>query len=105
MAGRPRTARGLAMSLRGTHSLGRFSRPGEPITMVAPSPFARLVNGRSDLVTEKGESPIKKASQRPDKQNKTTIERVKKQDVTKEETGKPGAGDFIKGTIHPEKEG
>ena len=53
-------------------------------------------------MAEQGENPIKKGAQEPDDQDKDTAERVKKQDVTKEETGRSGAGEFIKGTATPD---
>ena len=53
-------------------------------------------------MTEKSENPIKKASQEPDTQNKTTEERVEKQTV---ETTEKSSGDFVKGTVTPDKEG
>lgn len=54
-------------------------------------------------MAEKRENPLKRKSQ--DEQDKTTEERVDKQDVTKETTGEAGAGDFITGTATPDKEG
>jgi hypothetical protein len=56
-------------------------------------------------MTEKAQNPTTKKSQDPDEQDKDTVERVEKQDVTKEETGEKGAGDFITGTASPDKEG
>ena len=56
-------------------------------------------------MTEKAQNPTTKKSQDPDDQDKDTVERVEKQDVTKEETGEKGAGDFITGTASPDKEG
>jgi len=56
-------------------------------------------------VVEKAANPTKKKSQEPDEQDKDTVERVQKQDVTKEETGQAGAGDYITGTATPDKEG
>lgn len=56
-------------------------------------------------MAEKAENPTKRKSQEPDTQEKTTVERVEKQDVTKETTGETGAGDYITGTATPDKEG
>lgn len=56
-------------------------------------------------MAEKAENPTKRKSQDPDAQDKDTVERVDKQDVTKETTGDAGAGDFITGTATPDKEG
>lgn len=58
-------------------------------------------------MVEKAANPTKAKSQRPDAQNKTTVERVEKQEV---EVGDGGAetvteGDFTKGTVAPDKEG
>ena len=53
-------------------------------------------------MTEKAENPVKKASQEPDNQNKTTEERVEKQSV---EVTEKQSGDFVKGTVQPDKEG
>lgn len=58
-------------------------------------------------MVEKAENPTKAKSQKPDEQNKTTMERVEKQEV---EVGEDGAetvttGDFTKATASPDKEG
>jgi hypothetical protein len=45
-------------------------------------------------MAEKAENPIKRKSQKPDTQNKTTTERVEKQTIKK--------GDFTKSTIEPD---
>jgi hypothetical protein len=45
-------------------------------------------------MAEKAKNPIKRKSQTPDNQNKTTTERVEKQTIKK--------GDFTKSTISPD---
>ena len=45
-------------------------------------------------MAEKAKNPIERKSQTPDKQNKTTVERVEKQTIQK--------GDFTKSTIEPD---
>lgn len=44
-------------------------------------------------MAEKAENPIKRKSQQPDNQNKTTQERFDKQKIAE--------GDFTKGTVKP----
>lgn len=60
-------------------------------------------------MTEKAQDPTKKASQEPDEQDKTTEERVAKQDVTEEVSQETvttkETGDFVTGTATPDKEG
>jgi len=59
-------------------------------------------------MTEKAENPVETKSQKPDAQDKTTVERFNKQSVEVGEDGEETvtkAGDFVKGTIKPNKEG
>lgn len=58
-------------------------------------------------MVEKADDPTAKKSQSPDSQNKTTVERVEKQEIEVGEDGPETVtkGDFTKATVAPDKEG